>query len=71
MNATNWTPGSLLQLSGSYWQAFTLHAGVKLELTQDKNSISPPQYLPICFEKISPPYVAGQFEWRGLLPGTG
>jgi hypothetical protein len=32
MNTTNWNPGTLLQLSGSYWQAFTLHTGVKLEI---------------------------------------
>jgi len=32
MNSNNWNPGSLLQVSGSYWQAFTLHAGVKLEI---------------------------------------
>lgn len=28
----NWHAGSLLQLAGSYWQTFTLHAGVKLRL---------------------------------------
>lgn len=27
-----WHPGSLLQLAGSYWQTFALHAGVKLRL---------------------------------------
>ncbi len=27
-----WNPGSLLQLSGSYWQTCTLHTGVKLDL---------------------------------------
>ncbi len=32
MNTLEWSPGSLLQLSGSYWQAFTLHTGVKLGL---------------------------------------
>jgi predicted O-methyltransferase YrrM len=32
MNSINWNPGSLLQLSGSYWQAFTLHTGVKLDV---------------------------------------
>ncbi len=33
MNPTSvWNPGSLLQLSGSYWQAFVLHAGVKLDI---------------------------------------
>jgi ubiquinone/menaquinone biosynthesis C-methylase UbiE len=32
MMAPAWTPGSLLQLSGSYWQTFTLHAGVKLRV---------------------------------------
>ncbi len=28
----SWNAGSLLQLSGSYWQVFTLHAGVKLDI---------------------------------------
>jgi predicted O-methyltransferase YrrM len=32
MNAPTWNPGTLLQLSGNYWQAFTLHAGVKMDL---------------------------------------
>ena len=32
MNPFDWHPGSLLQLSGSYWQAFALHAAVKLRL---------------------------------------
>ncbi len=32
MNESKWHPGSLLQLSGSYWQTFTLHAGVKLRV---------------------------------------
>jgi SAM-dependent methyltransferase len=32
MTTQEWHPGTLLQLSGSYWQAFTLHAGVKLGL---------------------------------------
>jgi 16S rRNA G1207 methylase RsmC len=32
MEKQNWNPGTLLQLSGSYWQTFTLHAGVKLDL---------------------------------------
>jgi predicted O-methyltransferase YrrM len=27
-----WNPGTLIKLSGSYWETFTLHAGVKLEL---------------------------------------
>lgn len=27
-----WNPGTLLKLSGSYWETCTLHAGVKLEL---------------------------------------
>ncbi len=31
MNST-WHAGSILQLAGSYWQTFTLHAGVKLRL---------------------------------------
>lgn len=30
MSTSEWHPGSLLALSGSYWQAFALHAGVKL-----------------------------------------
>ena len=29
---SNWTPGTLLKLSGSYWQTCTLHAAVKLDL---------------------------------------
>ena len=29
---TNWHPGTLLELSGSYWHTCTLHAGVKLGL---------------------------------------
>jgi predicted O-methyltransferase YrrM len=32
MNSKQWNPGTLLQLSGSYWQAFTLHTGVKLDI---------------------------------------
>lgn len=32
MDTPTWNPGTLLQLSGSYWQAFTLHAGVKMDL---------------------------------------
>lgn len=32
MNSKNWNPGRLLQLSGSYWQAFALHTGVKLDV---------------------------------------
>jgi hypothetical protein len=32
MNTPVWNPGTLLELSGSYWQAFTLHTGVKLDL---------------------------------------
>ncbi|MBT8341660.1 MAG: SAM-dependent methyltransferase, partial [Desulfatitalea sp.] len=32
MTEQQWHPGNLLQLSGSYWQAFALHAGVKLDL---------------------------------------
>jgi SAM-dependent methyltransferase len=30
MTAPSWHPGTLLQLSGSYWQTVALHAGVKL-----------------------------------------
>ena len=29
---TDWNVGKLLEVSGSYWQACTLHAGVKLDL---------------------------------------
>jgi len=32
MNKPSWHPDDLLQLSGSYWEAFTLHTGVKLDL---------------------------------------
>ncbi len=32
MNETDWTPPELLKMSGSYWSACTLHAGVKLDL---------------------------------------
>jgi hypothetical protein len=32
MDGKGWTAGSLLGLSGSYWQACTLHAGVKLDI---------------------------------------
>ena len=32
MAKTEWNPGTLLQLSGSYWQTCTLHTGVKLEI---------------------------------------
>lgn len=32
MNDQFWHPGSLLQLSGSYWQTFALHAGVQLDV---------------------------------------
>ena len=32
MEKIKWDPGRLLQLSGSYWQTFTLHAGVKLDI---------------------------------------
>ena len=32
MSEPTWHPGTLLQLSGSYWQTFTLHAGVKLDV---------------------------------------
>jgi predicted O-methyltransferase YrrM len=30
MNGIDWNPGTLLRLSGSYWQTFALHAGVKM-----------------------------------------
>ncbi|MBE0501850.1 MAG: methyltransferase domain-containing protein [Desulfuromonadales bacterium] len=32
MTETVWTPPDLLKMSGSYWSACTLHAGVKLDL---------------------------------------
>lgn len=32
MNIPTWHPGTLLQVSGSYWQAFALQTGVKLDL---------------------------------------
>jgi predicted O-methyltransferase YrrM len=32
MTGTQWNPGRLLELSGSYWQACTLHAAVKLDV---------------------------------------
>ncbi len=31
-SATQWTPGKLLGISGSYWQTCTLHAAVKLDI---------------------------------------
>jgi len=32
MTETNWSPPELLKMSGNYWSACTLHAGVKLDL---------------------------------------
>jgi predicted O-methyltransferase YrrM len=32
MKSHAWNPGTLLQVSGSYWRACTLHAGVKLDI---------------------------------------
>lgn len=32
MDKTVWDPGTLLEVSGAYWQTCTLHAGVKLDL---------------------------------------
>ena len=32
MNETSWNPPELLKMSGSFWSASTLHAGVKLDL---------------------------------------
>src|ERR1035438_1874934 len=32
MEKKEWNPGDLLQLSGGYWSACALHAGVKLDL---------------------------------------
>ena len=32
MVETDWTPPELLKMAGSYWSAWTLHAGVKLDL---------------------------------------
>jgi SAM-dependent methyltransferase len=31
-HTTDWHPGTLLQLSGAYWETCTLHAGVKLDV---------------------------------------
>ena len=32
MEASQWDPGSLLRLAGDYWQIFTLHTAVKLDV---------------------------------------
>jgi len=32
MNVHEWTPGQILDISSSYWQTCTLHAGVKLDI---------------------------------------
>lgn len=32
MNNTEWTPGSLMETSGAYWQTCALHAGVQLDI---------------------------------------
>ena len=32
MVQSDWTPSELLQLSGGYWSACALHAGVKLDV---------------------------------------
>ena len=32
MEPTDWHPGRLMEVSGSYWQTCTLHAAVKLDL---------------------------------------
>jgi len=32
VNASDWNPGKLLELSGYYWKTCTLHAGVKLDI---------------------------------------
>jgi ubiquinone/menaquinone biosynthesis C-methylase UbiE len=32
MNASDWNPGKLMELSGYYWKTCTLHAGVKLDI---------------------------------------
>jgi len=32
MNVQEWTPGQILDISSSYWQTCTLHAGVKLDI---------------------------------------
>lgn len=32
MNASDWNPGKLLELSGYYWKTCTLHAGVKMDI---------------------------------------
>lgn len=38
---TDWTPGRLLQLSGGYWEAFALHAGVNLDVFTHTASAAP------------------------------
>ncbi|MCP4024657.1 MAG: methyltransferase domain-containing protein [Desulfobacteraceae bacterium] len=32
MDTLQWNPGTLLEMSGSYWKTFTLHTGVKLDI---------------------------------------
>ena len=32
MKTTEWDPGKLFDLSGSYWQSCTIHAGTKLDV---------------------------------------
>ena len=42
MNAQEQSPGELIEMSGSYWKTFTLHAGVKLDVftVLDNRSLS-------------------------------
>lgn len=40
MDNQNWTPGDLLQLSGGYWSACALHAGVKIDLFSHSGTLS-------------------------------
>ncbi len=40
MNDTQWNPGSLLGVSGAYWQTCTLHAAVELDLFTELGGLS-------------------------------
>lgn len=40
MDQSTWTPATLLQLSGGYWSACALHAGVKLDLFSRSGSVA-------------------------------
>ena len=48
MELKQWNPGDLLQLSGGYWSACALHAGVKLDL-----------FTPLAIQGYSGPELAG------------